>query len=381
MKCYNITNKSAESGCTATHLHTHTIDRRLLSWSGIVNILAAFASHIPCCGMPALFGFMGLQAVGVVSSTVLARYQFVMPFLTAFLVTGAWALWVSARKVDVMQDHRHVHGASCSHDHGHEHAGRHHDHASIEGDTLARKSGRVFALNVAIGYLITAFLYVIVPPHDHHIIDIRTAGIVSSDGKTVTAAFMDDRRNFPWRVRKFVAPYAQAAGEAQMAEEKAWYQSLPVAFGNATPVNVHLYGRPQGMFGKPAGRKMNYYISADRAAPEAAALLPHGPALVIFFRDDCAPCKAEMKLLEKFRAAAKGWNVTVLDITPDKKKHDVQAGAIAAADGGEALLKHMQNSAMPALPFSAALHADGSVCAQHLGVLGLETISQWREQC
>lgn len=123
-------------------------------------------------------------------------------------------------------------------------------------------------------------------------------------------------------------------------------------------------------------------------APRAGVLahvIQH-PAIVLFYSDNCAPCKAEMTAIEKIKSAAGDWHVAVVAMTPlpdqlssQLNTLQIQHIAISQTDG-DAFLKQANDTAL-GLPFSFALDRTGKICARRAGILGTDTIKDWRIKC
>lgn len=105
-------------------------------------------------------------------------------------------------------------------------------------------------------------------------------------------------------------------------------------------------------------------------APEALAAKP---VILLFWDDDCAPCRLELGDLASIRASAPALQivVVVMRVTPRARRHlrSVESEGIvlvrAPADA-RPMFRRLGNAA-GALPFSAAYHADRSLCLTHLG--------------
>jgi hypothetical protein len=110
------------------------------------------------------------------------------------------------------------------------------------------------------------------------------------------------------------------------------------------------------------------------------------PQLLLFWRGDCAPCRHEMDALPDLLAAAPDAAVKIVSLE-DVKSTQRDLPHLPARVSVEYMspetahkLAFMANTA-GALPFSIMLHADGTVCARQLGILGTLTLQHWSKQC
>jgi hypothetical protein len=167
--------------------------------AGGLNFLAILTSHIPCCGSQLFLGIFGVQALGAVSSSLFYRFQFVMPIIVALLLSIILAL----------TDHRQKKNADFCHVHNHK-------------TDQKRNVAEFFTVNLLVGYAIVFILYVLIPPHDHHLIDAKAQGRIANGA--VAVAYLDAERNWPWNRRYFIA---DASGQKpQPAQEIYWYSIL-----------------------------------------------------------------------------------------------------------------------------------------------------------
>ena len=97
------------------------------------------------------------------------------------------------------------------------------------------------------------------------------------------------------------------------------------------------------------------------------------PTMLLFWDDDCAPCRLELADLSAMRASAPEMHfvLVVMRTTPRARKHLRPAerdGAILVRAPGDprSLLRRLENRS-GALPFSATYRADRSLCLTHLG--------------
>ena len=109
--------------------------------------------------------------------------------------------------------------------------------------------------------------------------------------------------------------------------------------------------------------------------------------LVAFWRSDCLPCLKEMKLLPDMAKANP--NLPIALISLQDAEHtaahlspmpDNVHVLLAEGDGKQVLTAFGDDKAL-ALPFSAMLDKNGSVCARHYGILGVETLKVWQKAC
>lgn len=339
-----------------------------IQWSGGINALAAVSAHIPCCGSQMLIGVFGVQTLGIVSTSYLYKLQFFMPILVSALLVGLLMAWrLLHRRQHLFCDHVKA-------------------HHNFTGNIR-----RFFILNLVVGYVVVAFLYVFLPPHKHHIIDAHVTGYLTDDHQTVLASYHDDTRGWPWSERVFIARMNQDPAPAQ---EVFWYnfQSRKIK-DKARLVNVHLYARPTGTWptgwdvnGYSAKPPLQFYIGIEKPEDYLLSRIKKYPALVIFYRPDCPPCHLEMNMLPELGKAMDDNHTVIVSLRlPDQalieklNRLDIQM-IDASAEDSSALLRAFNDQRL-ALPFSFAVDKNGAICAQHEGLLGLNIIKDWREKC
>jgi thiol-disulfide isomerase/thioredoxin len=106
------------------------------------------------------------------------------------------------------------------------------------------------------------------------------------------------------------------------------------------------------------------------------------PLLLNFWATWCAPCVAEMPMLDTFQREHAGWNVVGLAVdNPEpvrdfvvKRKVEFAIGLVGFA--GSDLARELGNSA-GALPFSVIFDRNGAVKDKKLGALKPEDLSRW----
>jgi thiol-disulfide isomerase/thioredoxin len=342
----------------------HSKDMARVSLGGVINALAAVSAHIPCCGSQLFIGIFGAQTLGAISTSYLYKFQFFMPILVSALLAGlliAWGCW-----------HRRRH-LFCDHVKAHQ--------------ALPTNIQSFFILNLVVGYVVVGLLYFFVPPHKHHIVDTHVNGYLTADQQTIFALYHDEKRSWPWSKRIFVAKADKTPSPAQ---ELFWYDfKSHETIKNLSPAPVHLYARPAGTWvagGAQTPRPLQFYIATENPRDYLLSQIKNDPALVIFYRSDCAPCHVEINMLPELKHAAEHIHITVISLTsPDKvlaeklKGLDIQL--VDASDRDTSALLRAFNDQQLALPFSFMLDKEGTVCARRAGLLGLNIIKDWRKQC
>jgi len=122
-------------------------------------------------------------------------------------------------------------------------------------------------------------------------------------------------------------------------------------------------------------------------APRALSSLSGHPAILLFWRSDCAPCRLELSHLADLQAAAKPGRLVTIALedasaarsTLAKMAPEPQIAWIA--DGDPAAVLVAFNGAPPRLPLAVALTSAGRRCERHVGLLGTDRVQQWVREC
>ena len=139
-----------------------------------------------------------------------------------------------------------------------------------------------------------------------------------------------------------------------------------------------------GACSSPGPAEALTYTSLETpAAPRAIA----GPAIVLLWRSDCAPCVAELAGLKEIERAAGTVPVVVAALeeagsaraflqrrgwSPTRSWRVVQdPRQVLTRIGGPP----------PRLPLAFAVDGDGRLCRRHSGLLGTDRVRQWVRQC
>lgn len=110
-------------------------------------------------------------------------------------------------------------------------------------------------------------------------------------------------------------------------------------------------------------------------------------AIVILFRSDCAPCRHELDILPGIAAHYPDVAMTLLVLHDDglsalkSEAFHLSNLRVQNAEGAEIQTMARYGDERRGLPFSAAIDAKGRICGRHYGLLGLDTVGQWREAC
>lgn len=116
-------------------------------------------------------------------------------------------------------------------------------------------------------------------------------------------------------------------------------------------------------------------------------MLAGHPAVLLFWRSDCAPCRLELGGLAGLEAAAgPGQLVTVALEEPgaaratlDTMTRKPSEAWVADRPAADVLVAF--NGQPPRLPLAVALDSRGRVCERHLGLLGTDRVRQWVREC
>jgi thiol-disulfide isomerase/thioredoxin len=137
-------------------------------------------------------------------------------------------------------------------------------------------------------------------------------------------------------------------------------------------------------------------VSRPRAAPLAletlasrrpASVFDGRPAVVLFWRADCAPCRLELNHLDALRAAASPLQLRLVGLqSADPLNAALRGVSLEPEASLRALAPPEQvltawGGAPPRLPLAVAINAHGRVCARHSGLIGTDRLRAWALAC
>jgi thiol-disulfide isomerase/thioredoxin len=122
------------------------------------------------------------------------------------------------------------------------------------------------------------------------------------------------------------------------------------------------------------------------AARSISALAGH-PAVLLFWRSDCAPCRLELGYLAGLEAAARPGRLVAIALEDAASARSTIARLpqpptdawVADRPAAEVLVAF--NGQPPRLPLAVSLDRNGRVCQRHVGLLGTDRVHQWVRQC
>lgn len=126
---------------------------------------------------------------------------------------------------------------------------------------------------------------------------------------------------------------------------------------------------------------------ANGATTTLAAAAAQSPAVVLFWRTDCALCMAELAHIRKLEAAAAPARFITIALEPavraaaTSQRLELNAAQSFAAEGDPAETLAAASQGGQRLPYALALDAQGRVCARHTGLLGVNRIIDWIKTC
>ena len=176
-----------------------------------------------------------------------------------------------------------------------------------------------------------------------------------------------------WLIGAVVAGVAAAAAGLSLALRRAKPDAAPVAQGQAPTQSAASGTDLWAMrFERPAGGEL------------VMAELRGKPVLLNFWATWCAPCVAEMPMLDQFQRdhAAQGWRVVGLAIdNPEPVRDFVKRRNVEFAVGllgfaGSELARELGNNT-GALPFSVVFDRSGNAQHRKLGALKPEDLAAW----
>src|SRR5437899_8625089 len=121
--------------------------------------------------------------------------------------------------------------------------------------------------------------------------------------------------------------------------------------------------------------------------PRSLAALKGKPAVLVFWRSDCAPCLIELRGLAGLQAAAAPAPLVTVALegaasaAQALRKIDAspELAWLSRTDARQTLLAF--GPAPARLPLSVVLDSRGAGRAQHVGLLGTDRVRQWVKQC
>lgn len=121
-------------------------------------------------------------------------------------------------------------------------------------------------------------------------------------------------------------------------------------------------------------------------AVELAAARRHRPAIVLFWRTDCAPCLLELEHLPQLQRAAGAERLLLVAMQP---REAVEAGLrrlgraiptwVSAEEPEKVVVRF--GGAPARLPLAVALDRWGNICRGRHGLIGSNTVKQWAKAC
>ena len=111
------------------------------------------------------------------------------------------------------------------------------------------------------------------------------------------------------------------------------------------------------------------------------------PALIMFWRSDCAPCLQEMMNLPDLAKAHADLPIMLISLQDAQhtRKHlsamPLNVHVLVAQNGGKEVLMAFGNNRMLALPYNVMLNSKGTVCEWYYGILPSQKIEEWKKTC
>lgn len=123
-------------------------------------------------------------------------------------------------------------------------------------------------------------------------------------------------------------------------------------------------------------------VSRPDGSPMPLVALRGRPLLANFWATWCQPCITELPLLDRFHAAANGWQVVALalDSAPNVQRFLAKAPLkmpVGVLDAGAYDLPRRLGNASGGLPFSVVFDTAGRIAVRHLGAVDQPTLDAW----
>lgn len=112
-----------------------------------------------------------------------------------------------------------------------------------------------------------------------------------------------------------------------------------------------------------------------------------GPAIVVLWRSDCAPCVVELAGIGELERAARPAPVIAAALEDDVtardflERRDIVPRHAWRVVGEPAKVLTDVGGPPPRLPLAFAVRRDGSLCRRHSGLLGTDRVREWVKQC
>jgi thiol-disulfide isomerase/thioredoxin len=125
----------------------------------------------------------------------------------------------------------------------------------------------------------------------------------------------------------------------------------------------------------------------DGAAAASLTTFKGDVQIVIFWKSDCAPCRAKLANVRALEAAAAPGVLVTVAVEPQASAAPAAAqmqlnparSFVAAGDPGAVLALASEGGQV--VPYSIAIDKNGQICARHRGLLGTNRIKEWVAAC
>ena len=109
--------------------------------------------------------------------------------------------------------------------------------------------------------------------------------------------------------------------------------------------------------------------------------ITHTQSVLVYFRSDCPPCRAELSIIVKIAEKHPDLQVQLIVLKAPLDKPAIPQIPLNLHIMHKDNIPQIYGNAQSILPFSVFLHKDGGLCETHTGMLGSDMAEKWIKRC